>query len=125
MQRAGLEVVLAGRYDDDGPGSPWRVALYLDERAHPDQHAAPTDTFIGRAGGTTLTNFAKAIGEVYRVRPAQIRLNHDSGGQRIGVDEPRTGTCVGTRRGRRTRRVRQTRVRSSGRGVSMRGDARR
>lgn len=61
--------------------------MYLDERAHPDQHAAPTDTFIGRAGGTTLTNFAKAIGEVYRVRPAQIRLNHDSGGQRIGVDD--------------------------------------
>ena len=35
-----LGVVMAGWYDDDEPGSPWRVSLYLDERAGHEQHAA-------------------------------------------------------------------------------------
>ena len=35
-----LSVVMAGWYDDDEPRSPWRVSLYLDERAGHEQHAA-------------------------------------------------------------------------------------
>ena len=31
-----LAVAMAGAYDDDESGSPWRVALYVDERA--DEH---------------------------------------------------------------------------------------
>src|SRR5204862_326565 len=38
---SGLEVVLAGSYSDDEAGSPWRVALYVDERADEAQRAAP------------------------------------------------------------------------------------
>ncbi len=76
IELAGLTVVLAGRYDDDEPGSPWRVVLYIDERADPSQHAALADIFLGRAGGTTFRNFALAIGEVYAVRSARIELDH-------------------------------------------------
>jgi hypothetical protein len=71
-----LAVVMAGRYDDDEPGKPWRVSLYLDERASGDQHAALEAIFLGRAGGTTMRNFAAAIGTVHAVRRARIELSH-------------------------------------------------
>ena len=73
---SGLAVVLAGSYRDDEPNKPWRVCLYLDEKADRPQQAALTAIFLGRAGGTTLTNFAAAIGEVYAVRRARIDLDH-------------------------------------------------
>jgi hypothetical protein len=73
---AGLCVVLAGWYDDDEPRSPWRVVLYVDERADLGQHTALSDIFLGRAGGGTLANFASAIGTVYQVRSAAIALSH-------------------------------------------------
>lgn len=63
---ADVEIVLAGRYDDDEPNSPWRVALYIDEGADPDQQRVVADIFLGRAGGTAFANFARAIGEGVR-----------------------------------------------------------
>jgi hypothetical protein len=71
------KVVLAGWYDDDEPGSPWRVILYIDEVASPAQRDALADIFLGRAGGTTVTNFAAAIRTVHAVRRAQIDLSHE------------------------------------------------
>jgi hypothetical protein len=47
----GLGVVLAIAYDDDEPGSPWSVFLYVDDRADPDQRTALEDIFLGRLGG--------------------------------------------------------------------------
>ena len=73
---AGLAVALAGAYNDDEPGANWRVTLYVDERADEIQRNALADIFLGRAGGTPLKNFARAIGEVYAVRPARITLDH-------------------------------------------------
>jgi hypothetical protein len=75
---SGLAVVMAGSYDDDEVGSPWRVALYIDDRADAPQRAALEDIFLGRAGGTTFANFARAIGEVYAVRPARITIEHEA-----------------------------------------------
>ena len=72
----GLAVVLAGWYDDDEHGSPWRVILYVDESANREQHDALAAIFLGRAGGTTLANFAAAIGTVHAVRSARIELSH-------------------------------------------------
>jgi len=46
---AGLEIVMAGSYDDDEPGSPWRVILYIDERATDAQHEALEAIYLGRA----------------------------------------------------------------------------
>jgi hypothetical protein len=71
-----LAVVMAGWYDDDEPGSPWRVSLYLDQRASQEQQEALAAIFLGRAGGTTFRNFAAAIGTVHAVRPARIVLSH-------------------------------------------------
>jgi hypothetical protein len=84
---SGLGVVLTGSYNDDEPGSPWRVALYVDERATATQHDALAAIFLGRAGGTTLRNFGAAIGEVLAVRSAAIHLDHQAGKQRIEVGE--------------------------------------
>ncbi len=81
-----LSVVLAGSYCNDEPGAPWRVVLYVDERGGPEQQQALTDIFLGRAGGTTLRNFARAIGEVYAVRPAQIELHHAPNQEHIAIE---------------------------------------
>jgi hypothetical protein len=86
LDLTGLSVVMAGTYDDDERGSPWRVALYIDERADDDQTFALTEIFLGRAGGTTLDNFARFIGDVYAVRPARIELEHTPNNQRIEVE---------------------------------------
>ena len=69
----GLGVIMAGSYRD---GEPWRVCLYVDERATSEQHAALATIFTGQAGGTTLRNYANVIGEVYAVRRANIELDH-------------------------------------------------
>lgn len=82
-----LSVVMAGSYSDDEPGEPWRVVLYVDEQGTPDQQQALTDIFLGRAGGTTLSNFALAIGEVYAVRAARIALRHTPNQESLDVDQ--------------------------------------
>jgi hypothetical protein len=76
LDLSGLAAVLAGSYRDDEPGKPWRVFLYVDERANAAQQQALADIFTGRAGGTALKNYAAVIGEVYAVKPAHIELDH-------------------------------------------------
>ena len=44
-------VVLAVRYDDDEPGSPWSIFLYVDERGDDEQRTALEGIFLGRLGG--------------------------------------------------------------------------
>src|SRR5947209_19818961 len=80
---SGLEVVMAGSYSDDEAGSPWRLALYVDERAAAEQLAALSAIFLGRAGGTVFRNFANATGEVHAVRAARRALDPTSPWQRI------------------------------------------
>ena len=79
LDLSGLAVVLAGFYRDDEKGKPWRVCLYVDERATAAQQEALTAIFLGRRGGTPAGNFAAAIGEVYAVRRAAIELEHRPG----------------------------------------------
>jgi hypothetical protein len=75
----GLKVVLAGFYRDDEPGSPWRVALYIEDRATGDQREALENIFLGRLGGTPASNFANEIGSVQAVQSASIDLDHRPG----------------------------------------------
>jgi hypothetical protein len=92
---SGLRVALAGRWDNrESPkpsagttGPPWRVILYVDDRAQPDQHSALSNIFLGWAGGTPLANYAKAIGEVYAIKSARIDLDHTPGRERLLVGE--------------------------------------
>ena len=71
-----LNVIMAGSYRNDEDGKPWRVALYVDNRATPDQHHALLQIFSGQAGGTPVRNYASSIGEVYAVRSAHVELDH-------------------------------------------------
>lgn len=73
---SGLAAVMAGSYRDDETGKPWRVCLYVDERADAAQREALAHIFLGRSTGTALRNFAAAICDVYAVRPAKIELDH-------------------------------------------------
>ncbi|MGZ4689086.1 MAG: DUF1326 domain-containing protein [Acidimicrobiia bacterium] len=82
----GLDVVLAGFYTDDEPGSPWRVVLYVDERATPEQHARVVDIFLGRAGGTSRGNYAGAVDVVHAIRSARVELEHEPRHWSIGVE---------------------------------------
>src|SRR6478735_8202601 len=49
---AGLSAVMALRYDDDEPGSPWDYVLFLDERGDLDQRRLLEAIFLGQLGGT-------------------------------------------------------------------------
>ena len=81
----GRAAVLAGFYSDDEPGSPWTAVLYVDARADDAQLDALADIFLGRAGGTSLRNYAAAIVNVVAVRRASIELEHDDPQRRISV----------------------------------------
>lgn len=87
MDMAGLQVVMAGYWDEDQPGVPWRVRLYVDARADDQRRTALADVFLGRAGGTPARNYAPAIKEVYGVRAAHIDVVHDRGRQGIRVND--------------------------------------
>jgi hypothetical protein len=54
---SGLGVLLAGRYDDDEPGSPWLYRLYVDDGADAEQRDALAGIFTGRLGGTPERQF--------------------------------------------------------------------
>jgi hypothetical protein len=85
IELAGLKAVMVGSYGDDEPGSPWRVALYVDEQADPEQCAALEAILLGRSGGTAFRNFASKIFEVHTVRQAALELDHRRGRERIVV----------------------------------------
>jgi hypothetical protein len=87
LDMADLNVVMAGYWDEDEAGAPWRVRLYVDDRADEPRQAALADVFLGRSGGTPTRNYTRAIKEVYGVRPARIEVAHERGSQRIRVDD--------------------------------------
>lgn len=84
---AGLQIVLAGSFEDRHGMTPWRVVLYVDERSSPQQRAAIESIFLGRSGGSILGHFAAVIGEVLAVRPATIAIDHSRGRRRMVADD--------------------------------------
>ena len=104
----GLRTVVALRYDDDEPGSPWDFALYVDDRADPAQHDLMAAIFLGNLGGTPSDQFpwvfnpSRPLG----VRTAPIEIAHSETrgwfrageevtvrvGERIADQEP--VTCI-------------------------------
>jgi hypothetical protein len=81
-----LLVAMTLQYTDGGGKSTkWRVVLYIDDRADDAQAEALTAIFLGRAGGTVLEQFGRAIGEVLAVRRAEIRVEHVAPRKRIDV----------------------------------------
>ena len=84
LDLAGLKVVMAGRWETT-PGDPWRVTLYIDDRATPAQKDALAAMFLGRAGGAIQQGFTANIVEVYAVKSATIELDHSPALERIEV----------------------------------------
>ncbi len=82
---SGLSTVMVGSYSDDEPGSRWRATLFVDESADEIRQGDLADVFLGRIGGDTHRLYARAILNVSMVRPAAIRLVHETGRWRIGV----------------------------------------
>jgi hypothetical protein len=78
---AGMCAVLAIRYEDDEPGSPWTFALYVDERGDARQREALEAIFLGRLGGTPELQFpwvwkpSRPVG----VRHVAIEVDHTPG----------------------------------------------
>jgi hypothetical protein len=105
---AGLGVVMAIRYHDDEPGSPWSFYLYLDERGDEHQRDALTQIFLGRLGGTPVKQFPWAFkpSELLGVRAVPMAIDHTRGrgwfraGDRVSVrirepvPDQETVTCV-------------------------------
>jgi hypothetical protein len=81
---ADLKVVMAGRWETI-EGDPWRVILYVDERATAEQKEVLTAVFLGRAGGQPQKGFGGNIVEVRAVKSARIELDHTRAKERIEV----------------------------------------
>lgn len=84
LDLSGLKVVMVGRWLE-GPGGPWYVMLYIDERASQAQKDALAAVFLGRVGGHVANTFGPNIAEVYGIKSAHIELDHTKDRQRIDV----------------------------------------
>jgi hypothetical protein len=75
---SGLSAVLAVRYDDDEPGSPWDHVLYVDERGDAAQREALEAIVSGRLGGSALVHFPWAFkpSRPLGVRAVPIEVEH-------------------------------------------------
>ena len=86
LRFARLGVALATRYDDDEPGSPWTIVLYVDERADERRRALLGDIFLGEAGGPHIAKlpWVRKPRHVVAVRPARVDLDPDGRVLRVG-----------------------------------------
>ena len=80
LDLTGLNVALACRYDDDEPGSPWSLVLYLDETGDAEQRAALEAIFLGVAGGERILRlpWVRKPSFVIDVRPSRIEFDDES-----------------------------------------------
>lgn len=82
----GLNVALAVHSPKNMTEGGWKVALYLDERAEPEQATALGAIFSGQAGGH-LANVAPLIGTVTGVHSAPIQIEARDGRRSLRVGE--------------------------------------
>jgi hypothetical protein len=73
-------VAIVCRYDDDELGSPWTISLHIDERASETAYAALEEIYLGRRGGTLVSNLPwnRKPRLVSSVRASKIELDHVS-----------------------------------------------
>ena len=76
----GLAAALVIGYDDDEPGSPWRIVLHLDERCDASQRAALENILLGRLGGPGILRlpWVRKPSELLDVRVSPIELGEGS-----------------------------------------------
>jgi hypothetical protein len=80
---SGLNAVLALRYSDDEPGSPWTCFLYVDERGDDQQRATLAAIFTGELGGTAAKQFPWVWKDRHLLgwRAAPIEVEHKRRGR--------------------------------------------
>ena len=78
---AGMRAVIASRYDDDEPGSPWSFVLYVDRRGDERQREALESIFLGRLGGTPELQFPWVWkpSHLLGVRHVEVEVDHTPG----------------------------------------------
>jgi hypothetical protein len=78
---ADMRVVMAIRYHDDEPGSPWTYLLFVDARGDQRQRQALTDIFTGRMGGTPCKQFPWVFkaGNLLGADAVEIEIDHTPG----------------------------------------------
>ncbi len=81
---SGLNAVMAVHTPKQMTDGGWKVALYLDDRATPEQSEAMGAVFSGGAGGH-LAALAPLIGEVAGVAPASISFDRSEKSLRAEV----------------------------------------
>ncbi len=108
LDLSSLQVVMAVRYSDDEPGSPWTHWIYVDERGDERQRDSLAQIWTGSVGGAPMEQFPWALKEsnLLGVRAVAIDIDHTpgrgwfrAGGQvsvrvRAAVDDPATVTCI-------------------------------
>jgi hypothetical protein len=81
LDLSGLGAVMAQRYSDDEPNSPWDFFLYVDERGDEAQREALAGILTGQLGGTPERQFPWVWKESNMLgwRPAPIEIDHTPG----------------------------------------------
>jgi len=95
----GLDVCMAGTYDDADDESPWRVFIYVDAAVSDSQMDALGEIFQGHAGGNIL--FTGNISKVLGIKRARISLDHSKGRETYRNRQNWRGACRGIYRFRR------------------------
>lgn len=83
---SGLNAVMAVHTPKQMTDGNWKVALYLDDRATPEQSEALGAVFSGGAGGH-LAAVGPLIGEVVGVAPASISFSRSGGSLKATVGD--------------------------------------
>jgi len=75
----GLAAVLTYDYDDDEPGSPWRLNLHVDERGDELQREALAGILLGRLGGDHVLTlpWIRKPSELLALKVSRIEIEHD------------------------------------------------
>jgi hypothetical protein len=108
VQLSGMKAVIANRYHDDEPGSPWTFALFVDAAGNEHQREAIAAILTGRLGGTPHKQFPWVWKEstLLGVEALDIEIDHTPGRgwfrapgrvevrMREPVPEQETVTCV-------------------------------
>ena len=95
---SGMNAVMAVHSPKQMTEGGWKVALYLDDRATPEQSEALGAVFSGGAGGH-LAALAPLIGEVAGVAPAAITFDRTNGSLRAEVAGVLTMSAEEVKRG--------------------------
>jgi hypothetical protein len=85
LDLSGRTGVMVGYWDEEERGAPWRVGVYVDDRATAAQRELLAGIITGRYGGTPARQYAPAISEVLFVKPAAVEIDHMDGRQQIHV----------------------------------------